>query len=109
MGCRKNKRMIVPDGLLDWAWAVITGFGAVIWGMLHKRIDKVEALSMAHTNELRAEHEKRIAGIGSEVDRQRDVSAKIFDKLDAMSKESADRHMSLLTALHQGLSGKADK
>ena len=101
--------MNLPDEVgmkvIDWLWVAITGMIGVIWGMLHKRIDKVEASAMTHTDELRKEHDK----LGMEVNRQRDVSAKIFDKLEAMSKESADRHVSLLTALHVGLAGKADK
>jgi hypothetical protein len=97
----------IEDGwkVADLLWTVVTGGVAVIWGMLHKRIDKVEASAMTHTDELRKEHEK----LGQEVNRQRDVSSKIFDKLEAMSKESADRHVSLLTALHVGLAGKVDK
>ena len=101
--------MNLPDDaavkVADWLWMAITGMVAVIWGMLHKRIDKVEASAMAHTDELRKDHDK----LGAEVSRQRDVSSKIFDKLEAMSKESGDRHVSLLTALHVGLASKADK
>ena len=101
--------MNLPDDaamkIVDWFWILITGMVGVIWGMLHKRIDKVEASVMTQTDELNKYYDK----LETEINRQRDVSSKIFDKLEAMSKESADRHFSLLTALHVGLASKADK
>ena len=40
---------------------------------------------------------------------QRGHIGKIFDKLEEASHRSEDRHRELLTAIHTGLAGKADK
>lgn len=98
--------MNVPDDtalkLVDWIWtAVVTGVAAV-WHFLNKRIDTVAIEAKAHTDEA-------IGAMGEEVVRQRDVAAKIFDKLEDMRTESAERHERLLIAIHTGLAGKADK
>lgn len=83
--------MTAPDEttfkLVEWAWAGVLALGGMVWRAQDAKIDK----------------------IAQETERNRDVSAKIFDKLDDMSKDSHDRHDRLLTALHDGLSRKADK
>lgn len=86
----------------DWVWAPLLGLVAWAWAFLNGRITSVELATKAHADE-------RVSTLGLEVTRQRDVSAKIFDKLEEMQKESADRHERLLMALHEGLEGKADK
>jgi len=105
--------MQVPDEttfkLLDWAWTAILAGAGVVWRHLTNQHKQLREDTMHQIEELRTAQEKRSAGIASEVDRQRDVAAKIFDKLEAMSRESADRHERLLTALHTGLAGKADR
>lgn len=105
--------MNVPDDaafkLLDWAWAAVSGAGYFLWKLLTKRHEDLEAKTVKDIGELREAHAARLASLDQEIMRQRDVSAKIFDKLESMSKESADRHERLLTALHSGLAGKADK
>lgn len=105
--------MVIPDEaafkLLDWAWTGLLAGIAFVWRHLTGKHQELREETMHHIEELRQAHEKRANGLASEVERQRDVAAKIFDKLEAMSKESADRHERLLTALHVGLAGKADK
>lgn len=41
--------------------------------------------------------------------RNGDHIAKLFDKLEQHGQRSEDRHRELMTALHTGLAGKADK
>lgn len=41
--------------------------------------------------------------------RNSDHIAKLFDKLEQHGQRSEDRHRELMTALHTGLAGKADK
>lgn len=105
--------MPIPDEttfkLLDWAWTAIGAGAAFVWGHLSNQHKQLREDTMHQIEELRAAQEKRSNGIASEVERQRDVAAKIFDKLEEMRRESADRHERLLTALHTGLAGKADK
>lgn len=86
----------------EWVWAPLLGLIAWAWTFLNGRITNVELATKAHADE-------RVRTLGLEVIRQRDVSAKIFDKLEEMQKESAARHERLLMALHEGLEGKADK
>ena len=83
---------------IDWMWAPIGALVGVAWNMLHKRIDSVEA----RVDDLNDQQT-------SEMNRQRDNIAKLFDKLEQHSQRAEDRHRELLTALHVGLAGKADK
>lgn len=82
----------------EWLWAPIMGL--IAWGWNHhtKRVD-----------DLRDYVDDEVDDIKGEVNRQRDVSAKIFDKLEEHSKQSAERHIELLTVIHTGLAKKADK
>lgn len=105
--------MTPPDDfgfkLLDWAWAAILGLGTYIW---KKQESDVRVLDQTHKDRLEAlrkDHGEKIDSLARETDRNRDVAAKIFDKLDSMSRESADRHERLLTVIHSGLAGKVDK
>ena len=105
--------MIVPDEvafkLLDWVPIACVAVGGFGWRLINKRIDTVDSGMRTHMEEVHKVIDKRITDVVVESDRQREVAAKIFDKLESMSKESADRHISLLQALHTGLNGKADK
>lgn len=105
--------MNVPDEttfkLLDWIWTAFVAAVGLVWRHLSGQHKQLRDDTMHQIEELRQAQENRSSGIASEVERQRDVAAKIFDKLEAMSRESADRHERLLTALHTGLAGKADK
>jgi hypothetical protein len=47
--------------------------------------------------------------IMSEMETQRGHIAKIFDKLEEHARRSEDRHVEMLSAIHEGLSRKADK
>lgn len=88
----------VIEFIKDWVWAPFLGIVAWAWAHLNGRIDKVAKDADDSDTELRAE-----------VNRQRDVAAKIFDKLEAMQIRSEDRHNELLNTIHRGLAGKADK
>ncbi len=104
----------------DFVWAPLLGL--VGWGWHHvnkrsddlaSRLEKQEEDMRLHIDERHtqavAHADQRMYELKIEVDRQRDVSAKIFDKLEVMQKRGEDRHLELLNALHHGLSTKADK
>ena len=82
----------------DFLWAPMLALFA--WAFNHhtKRVD-----------ELRVYVDDKDASITKEVNRQRDVSAKIFEKLEEHARRSEDRHVEIITALHVGLSKKADR
>lgn len=98
--------MNIPDDaairIVDWIWTGLLAGMAAVWHFLNKRIDKVAEDAKAHTDDA-------IKSLDEEVTRQRDIAAKIFDKLEDMRTESAERHERLLVAIHTGLAGKADK
>lgn len=98
--------MNVPDDtalkIVDWVWTAVVAGVAAVWHFLNKRIDTVAVEAKAHTDAL-------VGSLGGEVARQRDISSKIFDKLEDMRTESAQRHERLLIAIHTGLDGKVDK
>ena len=82
----------------DWIFAPLMALISWAWVHLNKRIDDVQNHANTEDNSIRIE-----------VSRQRDVLAKIFDKLEEMRKEATQQHSALLTALYTGLAGKADK
>ena len=83
---------------LDYAWVIISALVGWVYKLTDNRITKMEL-----------DWKERAQEIEKETDRNRDVSAKIFDKLSEMQKDSAERHERIITALHIGLAGKADK
>ena len=94
--------MPIPDDqsfkLFDWLWTLLLPLVGVIW---KQQGDKMEALKL--------EYDAKLQTVTEETNRNRDVAAKIFDKLDQMSRESSERHVSLLTVIHAGLDRKVDK
>jgi hypothetical protein len=84
--------------LMEWGWAAISALLGVVYTMHNKRMDKIEASIVEGDSANRAE-----------IDRQRDNVAKLFDKLEQHAQRSEDRHVEILTALHTGLSKKADR
>ena len=83
--------MTPPDDfsfkVLDWAWTGILALGGMVW---KSQNEKIEAQN-------------------KEILIQRGHIASIFDKLEAHARRSEDRHVELMTALHNGLNSKADK
>lgn len=77
--------------VLDYAWAIVGGLVGVVWKSTNEKIDTVKT------------------ELTTEVNRQRDVSAKIFDKLEDMREDANEKHLELLRALHEGLARKQDK
>ena len=113
MACKTGVMMIDEPTFWKWifdhAWAGIAAMMSVIWTMLNGRIKGVEDRSAERVNGLASEHGKRLDHLTAEQNKSREIAAKIFDKLEAMRTESAERHERLLIALHTGLAGKADK
>lgn len=96
-------------GFVKWAWTALLPAAFYLWKHLADKHKELKEETLLHVSNLRIDTERRIGEVILEVNRQRDISAKIFDKLEDMSKESADRHERLLNALHLGLNGKVDK
>lgn len=82
----------------DYAWVVVGALVGTAWTMLQRQITTTK------------EHQDTmIRANTSEIDRQRDNIAKLFDKLQAFSERAEARHLELLNAMHTGLNQKADK
>ena len=99
----------VVDFLFKYAAGPIFGLLGYMW---KKQEDSVKVLDQTHKDRieaLRKEHGEKLEHLTRETDRNRDISAKIFDKLDGMSKDSAERHLTLVNLVHSGLAGKVDK
>jgi len=94
--------MQAPDDfvlkILDFAWAVVLALVGVVWKQQSRKIE-----------EMQLAHDKDIREVSSEVTRQRDVSAKIFDRLEEHARRSEDRHMEVVRLIHEGLAHKVDK
>ena len=86
----------------DYVLVPIAGVAAWGWAFTHKKIDDNHKTAKDHTD-------KEVEKVTQEVTRQRDISAKLFDKLDDMSERATTRHLELLQTIHSGLAGKADK
>lgn len=84
--------------LKDWILAPVIALLGFLWKTQKAEIKEVRCYVDEQDNALRRE-----------IDRQRDIGAKLFDKLDEHARRSEDRHVEILTAVHTGLAGKADK
>jgi len=95
--------------LIGWAWHHVNKRG----DDLAAELKKSEADMRLHVDDRHMQSmvyiDKRTLEMNIEIDRQRDVSAKIFDKLEVMQRRGEDRHTELLNAFHEGLSKKVDK
>lgn len=105
--------MTVDDSIVafvkDWIWGPIMGLIGWGWNDIGKRFHVLEKkLAEAH-RDAKDHTNKEVEKISEEVTRQRDVAAKIFDKLEDMQRRSEDRHHELLKTIHEGLAGKVDK
>ena len=90
--------MTGAEKLLDYAWAGLLALVGLVWKLFASKL-----------GDMQKDFDKKLDALANETGRNRDVSARIFEKLDDMSRESADRHERLLIALHQGLDRKVDK
>lgn len=82
----------------EWLWGPLLGLIAWAWAHLNGRVDTLKEYTDTEVGEVR-----------TEVTRQRDISAKIFDKLEEHGRRSDDRHFEIMKTLHEGLSRKVDK
>ncbi len=89
---------VVITFIRDWLWAPLLALVAWAWDHHTKRVDKLHKYV-----------DDQCEKINSEVLRQRDVSGKIFEKLEEHGLRSEKRHIELLKALHDGLDKKMDK
>jgi hypothetical protein len=99
------KTMASPDidssilkTVIDWAWTGVVALGGLVWKNQNDRLDSVRAELRAHKLET-----------DTDIRHQRDISAKIFDKLDDLKDDANNKHLELLNALHAGLARKVDK
>jgi len=102
--------------LADWAWAAVCALWIFSWRHHNGRANKLESTvekldkKIDDKNSATAKYVDSVGSmIMSEVNRQRDTSAKIFEKLEEHAQRSENRHVELLKALHEGLARKADK
>jgi hypothetical protein len=92
--------MTPPDDTTLWQWLAggFAGLSSVIFKAQNDKIQRVEKQAKAD-----------YTSVLDEVSRQRVNMASVFDKLDAYARRSEDRHVEILTALHEGLNRKADR
>ena len=92
--------MTPPDDSTFWGWAgaVFAGLTGLVFKGQNDKIARVE-------KQAKDDHKRH----DEEIMKQRDHVETLFEKLEAHARRSEDRHMELMTALHQGLQSKADK
>lgn len=95
--------------VLDHVWLGLTALMTFVWRVLNGKIETVEKIGKERIDMLASDTKKRMDEIAAETTRNREISAKIFDKLDEMRRDSESRHERLIVAIHTGLAGKADK
>jgi Skp family chaperone for outer membrane proteins len=89
-------KMTPDDGsitrlLLDWSGAIAAAFAGLLWKANAAALDTV-----------RADHQRQL-------DQNRQDLSTLFKKLDDHSARSEQRHIEMMSALHSGLSAKADR
>ena len=77
--------------LLNWSGAAAAALAGLLWRNQSEKI-----------SELAGRLEKSM-------DEHRSDLVRIFDKLDSNAQRSDSRHIELMSAIHTGLEGKADK
>ena len=82
----------------DFIWIPMMAVIGYTWNEQNKKIKDVHDFAQNESNALRRE-----------IDRERDSTAKLLDKLEEHARRSEDRHVEVLTALHIGLANKVDK
>lgn len=100
------------SGLLDllkWGWSVVAALGVYIWKSQDSKIESIRQDVKMFREDLEGKMEAQRKDTNAELDRHRDVMAKMFDKLESHAQRSEDRHRELMMALHTGLAQKADK
>lgn len=108
------KEMSPPDDTVmtfirDWLWAPFLGLITFAWTHHTKRVDDLRLEQDKKVQDLRQHVDAQDKDIMDEVNRFRDVTKQLFDKLDEHARRSEDRHIEILNALHTGLAQKADK
>lgn len=89
--------------------AALFGIGAHVWKKTEAGVEALEASKAGKKDFDDLERKVDAKADAAEMDRQRDNISKIFDRLDEYTRRAEDRHREVLTALHNGLSQKADK
>jgi len=84
--------------LAEKAWIVMSALLALVWKQANDKLADYKVMAKEAQDRMEAE-----------LAVQRSHIAKIFDKMEAHSQRAEDRHHELLTAIHTGLAGKADK
>ena len=106
--------------ILDHAWLAIAGLLGVVWNQNKDSIKEHKEASEKALTEHKAMNAKMHEDTHEELKLQRGYIGKLFENaedsrrdfsaaLAEHRKDSADRHIELLTAIHTGLAGKADK
>ena len=95
--------------LKDFVWIPMMALIGYTWNEQNKKINDVKKSAFERINSVEKVAADESNALRREIDRERDIGAKLFDKLDEHAKRSEDRHIELLKALHEGLAGKVDK
>lgn len=92
-------------------YIIVPVIAAASWGwkVTHERIDAAKDHADKHNENMRHYVDKEVATVVTEVTRQRDISEKIFDKMEQSEQRATSRHLELLKTFHDGLASKADK
>lgn len=111
----------------DWLWAPLLGLVAWAWNHNKEAHDEIYRYVDKRNKELQSHIDAEDTKLNTEITRQRDVSAKLFEKVEELRKDtnlalsdhakrSEERHSEVLgvlremtNAFHVALSQKADK
>ena len=93
----------------DFVWLPLLTLIGYTWNEQNNKIKDVKKVTLEKISEIAKVASDEANALRREIDRERDIGAKLFDKLDEHARRSEDRHIELLKALHIGLAGKVDK
>ena len=91
----------------NWLWAILIPMLAVIWGLLSKRIDKIEA--KADSALPRSEFKEHLEHSMKDRQNLREDVKELFNKTEALKDQVNARMETLRTDMHEAIGRLGDK
>jgi hypothetical protein len=95
----------IPPGVLDdafkWGLGVVSTVAAWLFRDLHQRIEGAKAAAAADLGAHKAHIQRDLDAMNLEIDRRRDIEAKLFDEIGKAENKNAERYNALARDMHE--------
>ena len=94
---------------LEWAGGAAAALAGIVWQDQKRKVTDLRKEVTGHVQELKDQDRRQLDMIAKLFDKISENDRVYMTKLEQHAEASANRHMELMTTLHQGLARKADK